>query len=279
MTKKIFLILLIAALSTAGVMAQEASGEPAAGAAQEGTSAVPAPMDEKAAKAYEPMNTITVDFGPTIIGGAFKIVGSILNDSTGIKSSGFGIGAQYERQITEEFTVTGRFSYLGIGMEFSTGEGLGENLEASADASVKSFSLEAHVRYYLIPEFFLDGMLGYGNISIGINGRITGDNDELGIKERKDANLSISRHYIKYGAKLGFRFDFGKPGGFVFEPALGFYGAIGLGDTMGKKLTKKMSSNDGNDVDYSGLDLGFAVLEHLIFIGGPRMTVSFGWRF
>ncbi|MDR0322389.1 MAG: hypothetical protein LBI28_12885, partial [Treponema sp.] len=69
-----------------------------------------------------PKNTITVDIGPTIIGFGIKAAGKMISDGEeGMSSSGFGIGAQYERQIFDKFTVAGRFAYLGGGIGFSDG--------------------------------------------------------------------------------------------------------------------------------------------------------------
>jgi len=62
-----------------------------------------------------PKNTITVDIGPTILGAAFGIAGDIIGEE-GLSSSGFGIGAQYERQLSERLSVAGRFAFMRLGM-------------------------------------------------------------------------------------------------------------------------------------------------------------------
>ena len=70
-----------------------------------------------------PKNTVTVDVGPTIVGLAFgltgKIVGNIpaLEDFADINASGFGIAAQYERQVLSPLSIALRGAYLGVGIK------------------------------------------------------------------------------------------------------------------------------------------------------------------
>jgi hypothetical protein len=188
-----------------------------------------------------PKNTVTIDFGPTIVGSGFDIIGD-----SGDHSSGLGIGVQYERQIQEKLTVQGRFAYLRHSYEYITAE------------SESSFSLEVHTRFYPAGKtFFLDGMFGYAGLSVSFS-------DE-------SDSISAYRNYIKYGAKIGWRIDFGNQGGFVFEPSLGYYGGLGLGDTF----IKKMENYFGRDLTKEYFDK----LENFIFIGGPRISLSCGWRF
>jgi hypothetical protein len=211
-----------------------------------------------------PMNTITVDIGPTIIGIGMGVAGRMLSgDEEGLSSSGFGIGLQYERQIFDQFSVAGRFAYLGGGIGYSEdGSSLGMKLS--------SFSLEAHARFYpgKARTFFLDGMLGYANMAVAFDGTFVNDD---GKKENVD--FKVSRGFFKLGGKLGWRVDFGKPGGFIFEPSLGYYAGIGLGDTLGEKLSKEL------DEDVTELDEIFSLIQNFIFVGGPRISLAFGWRF
>ena len=216
-------------------------------------------------------NTITVDVGPTIVGAVIGSVGKIIGDDSGISSSGFGIGAQYERQIFRHMSVAGRFAYLGGGLGYTETE---NNLDASLEMKFSSFSIEGHARYYPFGEtFFLDGMLGYGNLSMNFSGSVYAE--EGGQKTRESVSFTALRSYVKLGAKLGWRISFGKKGGFTFEPALGYYGGIGLGDSFGKQLSSEL---DEGDID-NDLDAMFQILENFIFIGGPRVSLSFGWRF
>jgi len=214
-----------------------------------------------------PKNTVTVDFGPTIAGAAIGALGTLMeDDADGLSSPGFGIAAQYERQILKLLSAAGRFAYLGGGLGFVEKEG---GLRAELKMNIYSFSIEGHVRLYPFGRrtFFLDGMLGYAYMSTTFSGEVIVD----GIKE--SASFTASRNYFKYGAKLGWRIDFGKPGGFTFEPSLGWYGGAGGGDTIGKQLNNAV----GSEVD--GLDEMFSAFENFIFIGGPRLALSFGWRF
>jgi hypothetical protein len=135
-----------------------------------------------------------------------------------------------------------------------------------------SFSIEGHIRFYpFVRTFFLDGMLGYANLAINFNGEmfVTGG----GIKYREKVSLTMPRDYFKCGAKIGWRIDFGNHGGFVFEPSFGWYGGIPLGDTIGKKLSKEL----GGDV--TDIDESLKYLEEFMFIGGPRISLAFGFRF
>ena len=47
------------------------------------------------------------------------------------------------------------------------------------------------------------------------------------------------------------------------------------------QLEKKLASQVEGDVegDVEEIDKSFTTLETVIFIGGPRVTLSFGWRF
>ena len=218
-----------------------------------------------------PKNTITVDIGPTFIGLAVGVAGNVLEKAMGdddfdFNTSSFGIGVQYERQILESFSVAGRFAYLRFGAGLSFQEG---GARARADADLSSISAEGHARFYPFWKraFFLDAMLGYGNLSLDLDGSVIADGVAENISER------VSRHYLKFGGKLGWRIDFGKQGGFVFEPSFGFNGAVGLGDTIGKKVGQIVEG----EVD--GLDEGIRMLENFVFIGGPRLSLAFGWRF
>jgi hypothetical protein len=251
-----------------------------------------AQMEEEGAaepKYTMPMNTVTIDIGPTIIGGVIGGIGSVIGEA-GLSSSGFGIAAQYERQILEKFTVAGRFAYLGGGFGIDMGGGVEK---VTLGLQLTSFSLEGHARFYpWARTFFLDGMLGYAHMRVGFSGSIlvteeyAGDGSEYEyatpktITQKESIKFDASRSYFKLGAKIGWRIDFGKPGGFVFEPSFGYYGGIGLGDTLGQRLEKDVNRKvEGEADNISDLDFLFMVLEQAIFVGGPRTCLSFGWRF
>jgi len=218
-----------------------------------------------------PKNTITVDVGPTFIGAFLGGLADSIGEE-GASSSGFGIGVQYERPILEKVTLGGRFAYLGFGMGVSEEDG---GIKAVLKMSLSSFSLEGHARFYPAGRiFFLDGMLGYAGLSANFTGEVI-EIDSNGRKSKESVSFSAYRSYIKYGSKIGWRIDFGSPGGFIFEPSFGYYGGLGLGDTLGKKLAK---GTDG-DVDVSNMDEAFSLFEDILFVGGPRLSLSFGWRF
>ena len=210
-----------------------------------------------------PANTITLDLGPTIIGIAFGAV------PTGdLDISGFGFGLQYERQLFERLSVAGRFAYLGTSIEYS-------DKDSKFSQDLSSFSLEAHPRVYPFGgSFFLDGMFGYANVSLDLKGKVETDNGP------RNAKISISRSYSKFGGKLGWRADFGEPGGFIFEHSYGYYSASGFGNTMGKRASKEISKQINEDVNIGkDVDDAFALLEDFLFVGGPRVTFAFGWKF
>jgi hypothetical protein len=267
----------------------------------------PEPAIQQEQKPSLPNNTITVDFGPTIIGVAVGIAGTMLSEGE-IDASGFGIGVQYERQIFRPLSLGLKFAYLEFGTSFvveDTDEKLVEqdigggvlmevpvtiDLRAELKAKLSSFSLESHLRLYPFGEtFFLDGMFGYANIASAFSGDViatvsfeitdpTGEIQSVKEKEIAQASLKVSRDYLKFGGKLGWRIDFGQPGGFVFEPALGFYVANALGKTLGKQL-KDEFAKQGKEIDIDDFEDASKILEQFILVGGPRFTFAFGWRF
>ncbi|MDR0496616.1 MAG: hypothetical protein LBH42_03275 [Treponema sp.] len=219
-----------------------------------------------------PMNTITVDTGPLIIGLAFKTVwdnvidvfsGSDDEVEIGGSASGFGIGAQYERQLTKHVSAAFRFAYLGMGFNLA-GSGYGASAKTSFDA--KAYSFEGHGRFYPFSKtmFFLDALIGYEMILIGLSEESSG----FGYTSDK---MSYTGNHLKYGAKLGWRIDFGKPGGFIFEPAFGWNFQTKLGSNFN---SSEIASRFNPDVaDYVDLIAAW------VFAGGPRVELGFGWRF
>jgi len=224
-------------------------------------------------------NTITVDIGPTIVGLGFASAGSSMSSSDNkVNSTGFGIAAQYERQLLEKLSVGGRFAYLdaSVGMG-NSGAGYSQNYTMN----ISSFSIEGHVRFYPGANvFFVDGMLGYANLAIGFKGTMS--IYEGGSTVSETVSFSVPRNYLKLGAKIGWRFNFGRTSGFVFEPSFGWYQGVGLGDTLGTGLAKTIKNKYNGELtteDIKDIDDAFKILEQYIFIGGPRLCLSFGWRF
>jgi len=241
-----------------------------------------------------PKNAISVDIGPllaglsfgatsSMLGGVGKMMGSSADIEKNFKTSGFGIGAQYERQLSESLSVAGRFAY----MTMSTGMGLGSDNVANAgiELGISSFSIEGHVRYFFDESMFVDGMLGYANMTAGIKGSVDVDSGSS-----VDVDFKVPRDYLKLGIKLGWRIDPGTPGGFFFEPAFGWNIGIGFGDTIVKKtmdvVAKETNSEIPGDVGSSISDSTQKLLDaitwgidNLIFVGGPRLVLAVGWRF
>ena len=213
--------------------------------------------------AFAQKNALTVDVGPTIIGVAVGQLGSIVGDSD-INTSGFGIGLQYERHILEKLSVAGRFAYLGAGLGVKD-DGTGARLSMD----ITSYSIEGHVRLYPTGSaFFLDGMLGYGNITTTLDGSV-----KVGGSQRPVAHFSPSRNYFKLGGKIGWRNCFGRQGGFTFEPSLGYSYGIGLGESVEKQLAGIVGGDAGDFDDV------FKYVENIVFIGGPKISLAFGWSF
>jgi hypothetical protein len=222
-----------------------------------------------------PKNTIVIDLGPTFIGLSWAQYSNLLLGSSD-SSSSFGISGQYERQIMPNLALAGKIGYLGFGITLSDSflDIHNNSIETSMDTDIKSFTLEGHIRYYPDGEtFFIDGMLGYANLTTTLSGSLAAY-DFLNEKYSKSVSLTATRNYINFGVKLGWRINFGRQGGFIFEPSFGYYYAVGLGDTIGKQLP-----NYADIADSSNIDFIFGYIENYIFIGGPRLALAFGWRF
>ena len=254
-------------------------------------------------------NTVVVDIGPTIIGLAVGASGSReVGDARFSCVSGFGIAAQYERQIFEKFSVAGRFAYLGfgVGAENNYVDETGVTVKAGVDIDMSSFSIEGHARFYPWGEtFFLDGMMGFANMSMNFSGTMKGTVVVNGKKyeEKVSADVDASQKFLKLGATVGWRINFsknggftfgplrrsltkrlsspslGKNGGFTFEPSLGYSIGIGFGDTIGRQLSSQIEKITGVYIDERNFDDVFKKVENFIFIGGPRVSLAFGYRF
>ena len=217
--------------------------------------------------AFAQKHSVTVDVGPTIVGLAIGAAGNMLDSGDeSMTSSGFGIGLQYEHQILPIFSLAGRFAYLGgsLGYNDSTSSNYGVDIKINMQMDLSSFSLEGHGRLYpTAGSLFIDGMLGYGNLSVKTTGEYDGNNE----------SASASRGYMKFGAKLGNRFVIGLGGrGFVIEPSFGYNIAAGTGKTLGERLSDDLGS------DMTDMDAVFNILEKFVFIGGPRLSIALGFR-
>jgi len=216
----------------------------------------------------QPQNIITVDIGPTITARNFDRIGAHYGLDF-FDTSGFGIAAQYERQINRHVSVAGRFAYLGADLGYAA-EAYG--IRASIGIDINSFSLEGHARLYPFANgLFVGGMLGYARMSTDVTGEIIIAFGPL--KFSQAASLDAARNYIIYGVKAGWRIDFGRPGGFILEPAVGFSWGTGLGETLQNQLLTETGAR------LAGLDDVFKTIEDSIFIGGIRVSLAFGWRF
>ena len=213
--------------------------------------------------AFAQKNSITYDVGPTLVGLGFNALENIIPED-GVSGNGLGFAFQYERNLFKMLSVAGRFAYLSINGGY-TDNSYGINL--GLDMNMSSYSIEGHVRYYpFFGSFFLDGTLGYANFSAAFNGQALIDNIPRVI------SFDESGNYMKVGAKIGWRISLGSNGGFTIEPAFGYYHGIALGDSVGQKFSDRVPGEG----DVKNL---FDMFEKLMFVGGPRLSLGFGWSF
>ncbi|MDR2543008.1 MAG: hypothetical protein LBC80_06125 [Treponema sp.] len=250
MTKKILMVLVITAIVTGGVFAQA-------------------------------LNTVTFDFGPTIFGSAFRNIADDLEfGEEGFSTSGFGLAAQYERRMFDNVTVGGKLGYLGIGITLSDEDEV-DNIETKVvfGTDIYSFTLEGHARYYVGRRFFVNGMLGLATLSTKFSGEFI-YTDEFGDKYVDKGSYTETRFYLNAGVKIGWQYRIpvvpSTDVALVFEPSFGYYTGIGLGKTMGQRLAASIGGNSGVASD---LDEAYAIFEDFIFIGGPRVSIAFGFSF
>ena len=191
-----------------------------------------------------PKNTITADAALTA---STLIAWGIMGITGDMGDTVFGAAIQYERQILSKLSAATRFEYRGMGISSSDG----------SRTDLASFSAEGHTRYYPGEGiFFLDGMLGYAFFNY------------------KDERINVMTHYFKLGPKLGWRIDFGKPGGFVLEPSLGYYFAIG------KTNMEFIEGSDEGSVFFNQLlNQLWGYLIKGYFVGGPQFCLGLGYRF
>jgi hypothetical protein len=198
-----------------------------------------------------PMNSITVDAGPALKG---SLMGGVLDSVVG-SGGGFGIGAQYERHIVRIFSVAARFEYLEVSMSMS-----------EASMKLSSYAIEGHGRLYPFGQtFFLDALAGYAHYSASLSGG--------------GENMNADSDYFKVGGSLGWRIDFGKPGGFIFEPSFGYAVGLGSGSNFGAITTGYEEIDQKFSEVVGGLNELNDMLANYVFVGGPKLSLSLGWRF
>ena len=244
--KKKFLILLIITIVAAGLFAQEPEQE------------------------ADPIHTLTVDLGPTLVGIYFRNTGAILEGS-GVDVFGFGIGLQYEQMVNDVASAALRFTYLGFGYGFSD-----SFYDASMDAGARlsCYSLEGHGRVYR-GTFFVDGMAGLSYLLFNMSGSYSYYDDEEDRMIEDAISIVPSRLYLKLGVKIGWKFRFNGTG-LVFEPSFGYYHGRGLGESLGMQLVRAFDESPGYASSYDAI---FHVLERVVFVGGPRVSFGFGYTF
>ncbi|MDR2952543.1 MAG: hypothetical protein LBU82_04790 [Treponema sp.] len=196
-----------------------------------------------------PKNNVSIDIAPLFAGVA---MGLIYGAGDG---SGFGFAVQYERQLSKKMSIGGKFTLINWSSKQET-------IIEVVD-KYNSYSIEGHFRIYPSANvFFLDSMFGFANYSG---------------KSKFDflyyQTIEASRFFLKIGEKVGWRIDFGAPGGFYFEPSAGLYYALGFGPNVDEQLSDRFS--EFGEADNFIDDL----IESLVIVGGPRISLSVGWRF
>jgi opacity protein-like surface antigen len=288
MNNKGLLVLIFATFITGTVFAQtEEAQEETPSEAQETTEALIADQletDQADGKNKMPKNTITIDIGPLITGAIVSTFTGQMENMTGggddvampsSSSSSFGFAVQYERQISDRFGTGGRFSYMESNMHMKSG--FGDDITAALNIGYYSFSVEGHVRFYPWAKvFFLDGILGYARLAAALSGNFNSSST----RKSESAKIDLQRDYFKLGGKLGWRIDFGKPGGFVLEPSLGFAWGIGMGNSILKQFGQKSTSilDEPVKIDQT-MDILSTVMEQFLIDAGPSFALTFGWRF
>jgi hypothetical protein len=174
-------------------------------------------------------NALLVDVGPLI---------AYINK---YQVNPFSIGLQYERKLSDYFSLVERYVYSG-------------NHRSSSQRQFSIHYFELDGRWYPTGKtFFLDGKSGYGFGTI---------------RDRYYNYYNSDYHYNKYeykyfmsGGALGWRIRFGKKGGFTWEIAAGYV------------------SHFGGSSNISGLndDLVTGITDDRLH--GITLECAFGWRF
>ena len=140
-------------------------------------------------------NVVLVDVGPFFVG---------IFANTNV----FAIGLQYERMLSEKFSIAGRYDYLG-------------------NSEVYFTSFEVHARIYpYVGTFFLDGMIAYGRLKY----EIYVDNYYYD----SSYYTTLKEGYFKLGLSLGWQRTFGRSEKFIWEISTGYHIASGVSDRIDK---------------------------------------------
>jgi len=260
----------------------------------------PQPQPEQQAQTEQPArHTITVDVMTTVTGIVIGKVGkkffdSMLEDfkfkdmddvnvSVNTDLSGLGFAFQYEYQPFQRMSFAAKFAYLDMGASMNSKvtksiDILEVGLNSKLEGDISLLSAEGHLRTYTFDGvFFLDLVLGYTDVSMSFKGEDLIESD-FGTMELESIKFKASQGFFKPGFKFGWRVSFGKNGGFVFEPALNFCYAMRLGSSslveqIMKETGRKYSKNVKN------IDEKMELIESIGLIGGPGLSLSFGYRF
>jgi hypothetical protein len=244
------------------------------------------------ARNFAPQNAVTFDIAPVFAGVFFDEISSRFDDRAKAAkdaSLGGGFAMQYERLFSDKWSVAGRFSYFGA-----------NTYVRFAEMSIRSFSLEAHARYYPFAGiFFVDGMFGYTRVGVDLRGRAiharvpSVNMGPMGSSPEVPAtNMSLAENYIKLGAKLGWKIDLpsnANRANFFVEPSLGYAFALRVGGGDGFSKAGEYNSAppaggtpwdtyqpiDGPTVEKNVLN---AMARH-IFVGGAKLSLAFGYKF
>ena len=187
-----------------------------------------------------PKNTIAVDLRPHML-----VIGAVVNlvDERAIV---FGVAPWYHRALTENLSLGGRFGY---GMFRS---GPSEMHSFSADASVRLYASENDFSI-----MFAEGTVGYANIFSRFFG-----------EDRYRESLA---HLFKFGGNVGWRFKFGRDGGFVLETALGY--SAGFGSHL-KSWDDDEAYGLGSLANYTD-----NMIARMLFVNGFQVGLSLGYAF
>jgi len=175
-----------------------------------------------------PRHVITIDVIPTAVS-LFSL--PVMNDTYIIERFILMTSLQYEHNVTDNFGMAARFGIKWFNLDYN------ELLTLSSDL---------HFRFYPNARFFfISGYLGWANLSM------------------TDIPLF---NFVTFGAKLGWRIDFDKPGGFILEPSFGYTSALG----------------EPRFGDYTSDDITDGFTKYLIqqyIIGGFNVNLTMGFRF
>jgi hypothetical protein len=166
---------------------------------------------------------------------AFKGGSNFTNPDSNISSGDVFQGVvSYERRLSPHFAVLGSFAIGGGKYNTSTGSGSDNDLGASI-----SIDADAFFRWYVMRKtWYIQAGLGYG----------------LNVYKSTDSNIENAYgNFFEIPIETGWKIDFGKPGGLVLEPAIGYN--IGLPAKVEDKDVK--AHGVSGDVKWYPANAGF----------------------